>query len=129
MNVGMEVQRDPYSHLLSQKEKQAARNVPFRLAFNGAAAAGAALYYMSRHNEVGRVKALKLTFDLAFQVFGRVALTLVVADQISRRMFVNYLALKKHQMADYEIRKVMRTWSNPRPFLAPHEKPNSYFWC
>ena len=66
MNVGMEVQRDPYSHLLSQQEKQAARNIPFRLAFNGLAAGGAALYYVSRHYEVGRVKALRLTFDLVF---------------------------------------------------------------
>ena len=62
-------------------------------------------------------------------MFGRVALTLVIADQFSRRMFVNYLALKKDQMANYEIRKVMRTWPNPKPFLGPHEKPNSYFWC
>ena len=44
-------------------------------------------------------------------------------------MFVNYLALKKDQMANYEISKVMRTWPNPKPFLGPHEKPNSYFWC
>ena len=96
MVVGLEVQRDPYSYLLSQNEKQSARNIPFRLAFNSMACGAAAVYYMSRHNELGRAKALKLTFDLAFNVFLRVALTLVVSDQMSRRMFVNYQALKKH---------------------------------
>ncbi len=50
------------------------------MAFNGLAAGGMALYYMSRHNEVGRVKALKLSFDLAFNVLARSLLTVVVAD-------------------------------------------------
>ena len=129
MNNGVNVQHDPYSHLLSQKEKQSARCIPFRIAFNGLAASTAAVYYISRHNEVGRLKALKITFDLALNVFFRVALVTVVADQMSRRIFVNYHALKRHQMADYEVRKVMRTWSLAKPNIAPHNKPNSYFWC
>ena len=129
MSVGMDVQHDPYSHLLSQQEKQAARCIPFRMAFNGLAAGMAALYYMSRQQELGRVKALRITFDLALNVVARVLLTTVVADQVSRRIFVNYLALKKHQMADYEVRKVMRTWSLAKPHQKPHERPNSYFWC
>ena len=80
MSHGMEIQHEPYRYLLSQQEKQSARCIPFRIAFNGLAAGGMALYYMSRHNEVGRVKALRFSFDLAFQVFGRVLLTTVVAD-------------------------------------------------
>ncbi len=92
----MEIQHEPYRHILSQQEKQGARCIPFRIAFNGLAAGGMALYYMSRHNEVGRVKALRFSFDLAFNVFARTLLTVVVADQISRRMFVNYVALRKH---------------------------------
>ena len=48
MNHGMDVQRDPYSNLLSQQEKQLARNLPFRMFFNGTSAALMGLYYMSR---------------------------------------------------------------------------------
>lgn len=85
----MEVQRDPYSNLLSQQEKQAARCIPFRMAFNGLAAGTAALYYMSRHQELGRAKALKITFDMVFNVAVRTLLATVIADQVSRRLFVN----------------------------------------
>ena len=80
MSYGMEVQHDPYSHLLSQQEKQSARCVPFRVAFNTLAAGGAALYYMSRQQELGRVKAFRITFDLAINVIARGLLTVVVAD-------------------------------------------------
>ena len=63
------------------------------------------LYYLSRHNEFGRVKALKITLDLALNCVGRALVTGIVADAVSRRVFVNYLNLKKHKMADNEIKK------------------------
>ena len=129
MNYGMDVQRDPYSHLMSQHEKQYARNLPFRLFFNSSMAALYGVYYISRQNEVGRMKALKLSIDVIVNVALRSALAFVVADQASRRMFVNYIALKQHQIAEYEIKKVMRTWPNPKPYLMPHQRANSYFWC
>ena len=66
------------------------------MAFNFMAAGGTALYYMSRHQELGRVRALKFTFDLAINVFARALIATVVADQVSRRIFVNYTMLKKH---------------------------------
>ena len=87
------------------------------------------LYYLARNNQFGRVKQLKITVDLAVNVVVRALFAGAVADLFSRRAFVNYLALKKHKMADYEVKKVMRTWPNAKPFLAPHLKPNSYFWC
>ena len=93
--MGSEIQRDPYDHLLSQQELQWARCLPFRFAFNGLAAGGAALYYMSRHHELGRLRALRISFDLVLGITWRVLFTSVVADQVSRRMFVNYAALKK----------------------------------
>ena len=129
MQLGMEIQHDPYKHLLSQREKQSARNLPFRFFFNGISAAGAAIYYMSRHNEIARLKSLRISVDLLFGVTWRVALTVVVADQVSRRMFVNYLALRKHKMAEYELKKTMRMWPGAKPMTAPHQRPNSYFWC
>ena len=50
MTQGAELQREPYRYLLSQQEKQYARNLPFRMAFNGLAFGSAAVYYLSRHN-------------------------------------------------------------------------------
>ena len=129
MTLGQNVQRDPYAHLLTESELQGARCIPFRLAFNGLAAGGAALYYLSRSNELARVRALRISFDMIFGVAWRVVLSTVIADQVSRRMFVNYRALKQHEIANYEVRKVMRTWPHAKPHLAPHQKPNSYFWC
>lgn len=87
------------------------------------------LYYLSRHNEFGRVKALKITLDLALNCVGRALVTGIVADAVSRRVFVNYLNLKKHKMADNEIKKIMRTMPDAKPHIAPHMKPNSYFFC
>ena len=80
MNYGMDVQRDPYSHLLSQHEKQYARNLPFRLFANSAAAASVGLYYLSRHNEVGRLKAFRLTIDVLVNVMARSLLAFAVMD-------------------------------------------------
>ena len=128
MTQGAELQHEPYKHLLSQSEKQYARNIPLRVAFNGLAVGGTALYHLSRHNQLGRVRALSISFDMVFGVAWRSAVAVVIADQFSRRLFCNYVALRKHQMAEYEVKKVMRTWPNPKPMVALHEKPNSYFW-
>merc|ERR1711935_765771 len=99
MNYGMDVQRDPYSNILSQQEKQLARNLPFRMFFNCSSAALVGLYYMSRHDQIGRAKAFRITLDVALNVFGRSLITFGVADQVSRRFFVNYMSMKKHQIA------------------------------
>ena len=129
MTQGAELQREPYKYLLSQQEKQYARNVPFRMAFNGLAAGSTILYYLSRHNQLGRVRAMSISFDMVFGIAWRSAAVLLVSDQFSRRLFCNYIALRKHEMAEYEVKKVMRTWPNPKPMTDPHLKPNSYFWC
>ena len=93
------------------------------------AVAGTAIYHLSRHNQLGRMKALSVSFDMVFGVAWRSTVAVLVADQFSRRLFVNYVALRKHEMAEYEVKKIMRTWPNPKPHLARYEKPNSYFWC
>ena len=128
MTQGAELQHEPYKFLLSQQEKQWARNIPFRMAFDGLSVGAMAVYHLSRHNQLGRVRALSISFDIVFGVAWRSALTFVVADQFSRRLFCNYVALRKHEMAEYEVKKVMRTWPNPKPHVAQHMKPNSYFW-
>ena len=128
MTQGAELQHEPYKYLLSQQEKQYARNIPFRVIFNSLAIGGTAVYHLSRHNQFGRVRALSISFDMVFGVAWRSLIALAVADQFSRRLFVNYVALRKHEMAEYEVKKVMRTWPNPKPHVAPHLRPNSYFW-
>lgn len=88
-DIGREIQRDPYSYLLTQNEKQYARNIPFRLMFNGAALGFTALYYVTRHNSVHRLKSLSISLDLVFGLAWRMAFAGIVADQASRRLFVN----------------------------------------
>ena len=99
------------------------------MAFNGLAVGGICVYHLSRHNQLGRVRALRISFDMVFGIAWRSAVTALIADQFSRRFFVNYVALRKHEMAEYEVKKVMRTWPMPKPHVALHQKPNSYFWC
>ena len=96
MAQGMEVQRDPYANLLSQREKQWARNLIPRTIFTSGCVGATAVYYLSRQNQLGRVKGLKITFDMVFGVVGRCLLAGVVAEQVSRRFFVNYQTLKGH---------------------------------
>ena len=106
-DIGREVQRDPYDYLLSESEKQSARNVPFRLLFNAAAMGSAAVYYLTRHNEMHRIRTFSISLDLIFGLGWRLALAGLAADQASRRLFVNYDKLRQQRMAENEIRKIM----------------------
>ena len=128
MTLGQDVQHDPYRYLMTESEKQYARNLPFRFLFNGLAAGGVSVYFLSRHQQMGRIKAMSISFDIVFGVAWRVLLATAVADQVSRRMFVNYRGLRQSQMAENEVRKVMRTWPQAKPHVAPHKRPNSYVW-
>ncbi len=95
-DVGREVQRDPYGYLLSESEKQSARNVPFRLLFNLSALGAAATYYLTRNNELHRIRTFSISLDLLFGLGWRLAIAGLVADQASRRLFVNYHKLRQH---------------------------------
>ena len=125
---GIEVQKDPYTHLLSQQEKQMARCLPFRLAFNSVALVGTSLYYMSRHNELARVRQMRVSYNLVIGLAWRLVIAAAISDQVSRRFFVNYSALRKHKMADLEVKKVMRTFANARPMTGPNHG-FTYFYC
>ena len=120
MAQGADLQHEPYKYLLSQQEKQYARNLPMRFAMNGLAVGATALYYLSRNNQMGRVRAMSISFDMIFGVAIRSVVSLLVADQLGRRLFCNYVALRKHEMAEYECKKIMRTWPNPKPHVARH---------
>ena len=125
---GREVQHDPYGSLLSESEKQGARNVPFRFLFNAAAIGTAAVYYLTRHNELHRIRNFSISADLIFGLGWRFAIAGLVADQVSRRMFVNYEKLRQHKFAENEVRKIMVKYPNAKTLKAPYQKANSYYW-
>ena len=79
-NVGLEVQRDPYYYLLSESEKQRSRNIPFRMVFDLGAIGGTALYYVTRHNELHRLRSFTLSLNLVFGLTWRVLIAALVAD-------------------------------------------------
>ena len=97
--------------------------------FNACAAGVAGLYYLSRHNEINRVKRLVFSIDMAVNVGSRALVAGGVADLCTRKLFVNYDKLSAHKVATNEIKKIMRTYPNARPYLGVHEKPNSYYYA
>ena len=70
--------------------------IPLRVILDSAAVGGFALYHLSRHNQFGRVRALSISFDMVFGVAWRSVVALLVSDQISKRLCVNGIALRKH---------------------------------
>ena len=125
---GREVQQDPYGSLLTESEKQGARNIPFRMFFNAAAMGTASLYYLTRHNELHRIRTFSISLDLIFGLAWRIAIAGVIADQASRRMFVNYDKLRQHKFAENEVRKIMVKIPNAKTLRAPYQKANSWWW-
>ena len=83
---------------------------------------------MTRHKEFTKLFKLSVPFDLIFGLAWRLAVAGVVADQASRRFFVNYEAIQCHKIADNEVKKIMRFMPNARPHIPFHLKPNSYLW-
>ena len=124
-HVGREIQRDPYSYLLNQSEKQSARNIPFRMMFNGAAIGAAGLYFVTRHNELHRLRTFNISLDLVFGLGWRMAFAFFAADQVSRRLFVNQRKLREHRMAENELKKIMVQYPNAKTLRSRHQQANS----
>ena len=106
-----------------------AKQIPIRMFVNAVAAGVAGLYYLSRHNELNRVKRLIFSIDMAVNVGSRALVAGVVSDLCTRKLFVNYDKLTAHKVATNEVKKIMRTYPNARPYLGVHEKPNSYYYA
>ena len=103
-----EVQRDPYANVLSNYERQMAKQIPARMFFNALGMGVASLYYLSRHNEINRVRRLVLSFDMMMNVGARALIAGVAADVVTRKLFVNYDRLTAHKVAVNEVKKIMR---------------------
>ncbi len=96
--------------------------------FNAAAMGASAIYYLTKNNEMHRIRYLSISLDLVFGLGWRMAIAGLVADQASRRMFVNYEKLRQHKMAEYECKKIMVKFPDAKTLRAPHRKANSWFW-
>ena len=119
-HLALEVQKDPYEYLLTEWEGQWARMLPLRLAFAGAAVGASTLYYISRHHEINRLRRLKISFDLLFNVGGRAVLAGFAGELVARKLFINYDRIQQDKCARNEIKKVMRTFPDAKPHLLPH---------
>ena len=94
--------------------------VPLRI-FTCALVMGASsLYYISKNHEINRIKNLKFSIDLMINVTSRALLWGFVGDVVTRKMFVNYDRVVEHKVAANELKKIMRTMPNARPYLRPH---------
>ena len=88
--VCLEVQRDPYYYFQTQAEKQSNKNLVLRFAFNSVAIGTAGLYFVTRNQELHRLRNLSFSANLIFGLFWRSLIAYAVADTFSRRIFVNY---------------------------------------
>ena len=75
-----------------------------------------------------RIRSFSISLDLIFGLAWRSAIAFLVADQASRRMFVNYEKLREHRMAENEVRKIMVKFPNAKTLHAPYRKANSWWW-
>ena len=81
------MQRDPYAHLLSEKEKEHARNLHPRNIFAATCAQITGLYYMTRHNELHRILKMRISGDLIFGCAWRCGIAFIIGDTIGRHLF------------------------------------------
>ena len=107
-NMCREVQKDPYAYLLSNQEKQVAKMIPLRMFFNAVSIGAASLWYLSRHNEINRIRRLQFSMDMIVNVTARALLAGVVSDVVTRRLFVNHSRITEDKVARNEVKKIMR---------------------
>ena len=127
--LNLEVQRDPYSYLQSNWERQMSKQLPARMFINAMVVSFAGLYYLSRHNEINRVMRLKFSIDMMVNVGSRAAVAGICSEVATRKLFVNYQRVSEDKVARNEVKKIMTSFPNAKTLLKPHEKPNSYYWA
>ena len=106
-----------------------AKQLPLRLAFAGLAVGASSIYYISRSHELNRLKRLKFSFDLMFNLGARAVVAGIAGELVARKLFINYNKITQDKCARNEIKKVMRTMPDARPYLMAHQKPNSYYYA
>ena len=103
--------------------------IPLRIFFCATAMGLSSLYYLSRNHEINRIRNLKFSIDMMLNAGTRAVGAGIVMDVVTRKLFVNYDRVVEHKTAKNEVSKIMRTFPNARPYLMPHEKPNSYYFA
>ena len=84
------VQHDPYDYLMSNWDRQMAKQLPIRMFCVGLAVGASSLYHISRTHEMNRLRRLQFSYDLMFNLAGRAVLAGLAGEVISRKLFVNY---------------------------------------
>ena len=87
------------------------------------------LYYLSRNHEINRIRRLKFSIDMMINVVSRSIVAGIATDVVTRKLFVNYDRVVEHKVAKNEVSKIMRQMPNARPYLAVHQRPNSYWYA
>ena len=105
---------------MTEWDSMMAKQLPLRLAFAGLAVGASTFYYISRNHEINRLRRLKLSFDLLFNVAGRGVLAGVAGEIFARKAFVNYDRIQQDKCARNEVKKIMRTFPDAKPHLLPH---------
>ncbi len=123
-----DIQRDPYKYLLTPFEKANAFGPIPRLMLGYGLGLMWAAYHLRRNNQLHLLFKFKLTGDVVFGFYSRMLVGLLVGDRIGAKFFCNYNQIWCHKAADFEIRKLTRQWPDAKPFIAEHDKSNSYLW-
>ena len=84
---------------MTNYDRQIAKMIPFRMAFNGLSVGAAALWYLSRHGQVNRLMKMKIDIDMILNVTVRGLAAGIVSDVVTRKLFVNYDKISRHKAA------------------------------
>ena len=123
-----DIQRDPYKYLLSSSEKATAYASIPRIVFGYGLGCLWVAYHLRRNNQLHRLFKFKLSGDMVVESYWRLLVGFIVGERLATRYYCNYRAIWNHKAADYEVRKIMRTIPDAKPFIKEHDKPNSYLW-
>jgi hypothetical protein len=113
---------------MSTSEYSTANAFVPRWAFNMGVTGIWIAYFLRRNSQTSKLLNFRVDLEMMFAVSWRSIVAVLVADRISNRLFKNKEALLRQRMARNELRKTMRTVPNARPYVLPHQRPNSYFW-
>ncbi len=72
------------------------------------------LYYLSRNHAINRIKRMKFSIDMMFNVGTRAIFSGIVSDVVARKLFVNYDRVLENKVATNEIKKRCRIFSRTR---------------
>ena len=122
------IQRDPYKYLLTNTEKFFAYGTIPRALLGYGIGSLWMVYFLRRYNQLDRLRKFRISGDMVVSAYSRFLLGLLIGDRFAAWFFCDYKAIWCNKAASYEVRKIMKTWPDTKPFVPFHKAPNSYFW-